>query len=307
EGLAGNAVAGLLAMLLPVALALAVRPLAADQPDKTAGRLPPVVARLVYPAPLAAAVMSALIALGLAGTLSRGAWLAAGGAVLGLLAWRWPRAAPLIGGVGLLAALGAGAALLLSRWPLITALLAGASVESQHDTALFRLVLWDRAVRMIADHPFTGVGLNNFPLVQRQLYPIFPTQPEALVIHAHNVYLQAALDFGVPGLLALGAIGLAIARQCAPGLRRIPSATPSPAAVVLAGYCASLLVYALHGLTDALAVGSRPAVLAWLLGGLALGSAPAAVERGRLPPAVATLVWATSALLLGTALMFTFG
>jgi putative inorganic carbon (HCO3(-)) transporter len=65
---------------------------------------------------------------------------------------------------------------------------------------VLRLDMWGRAIEMLADMPFTGIGLNSFPLIQTNFYPGFGIGPE---LHAHNLFLQAALDLGLFGLAAL--------------------------------------------------------------------------------------------------------
>jgi len=65
--------------------------------------------------------------------------------------------------------------------------------------ASLRLDMWSRALAMIRDLPYTGIGLDAFPTVQWNFYPGVLLGPEP---HAHNLFLQVALDLGLPGLLA---------------------------------------------------------------------------------------------------------
>ena len=53
---------------------------------------------------------------------------------------------------------------------------------------------------MIADFPLTGIGLNTFPVVQQALYPALERRGGQWPT-AHNLYLQVALDLGLPGLI----------------------------------------------------------------------------------------------------------
>jgi O-antigen ligase len=65
-----------------------------------------------------------------------------------------------------------------------------------------RWQVWTRALLMIRDYPFTGIGLDTFRLVAQNEYPYFNyafNQTE----HPHNLFLQAGVDGGVLGLLAL--------------------------------------------------------------------------------------------------------
>ncbi len=83
-----------------------------------------------------------------------------------------------------------------------------------------RLDMWGRALAMIHDMPFTGIGLNAFPAIQINFYPGYLLGPEP---HAHNLYLQLALDLGFPGLLAFLWLLVAAWRH---GAGRLPATVP---------------------------------------------------------------------------------
>jgi putative inorganic carbon (HCO3(-)) transporter len=70
--------------------------------------------------------------------------------------------------------------------------------QGLESSASTRLTLWKGAVRMIAEHPFTGVGYGAFP----HFIPYY-VDPEKEVPHmdAHNSYLLIAAEMGVPTLL----------------------------------------------------------------------------------------------------------
>ena len=74
-----------------------------------------------------------------------------------------------------------------------------------------RVELWSRALYAIQDFPLTGCGLGTFRQVVHLLYPPFFVEPGADLAHAHNFFLQVALDLGVPGLIAyLALLGTAL-------------------------------------------------------------------------------------------------
>ena len=64
---------------------------------------------------------------------------------------------------------------------------------------VLRLDMWGRALAMIRDMPYTGIGLDTFPTIQTNFYPGFLIGSE---LHAHNLFLQIALDLGLVGLAA---------------------------------------------------------------------------------------------------------
>ena len=74
-----------------------------------------------------------------------------------------------------------------------------------------RVELWSRALYGIHDFPFTGMGMNVFRKVMPGLYPTYMATPGFDVAHAHNHLLQAALDLGVPGLIAYLALWIGTA------------------------------------------------------------------------------------------------
>jgi putative inorganic carbon (hco3(-)) transporter len=63
---------------------------------------------------------------------------------------------------------------------------------------------------IIQDFPFTGMGMNVFRKVVPVLYPLFLIGPDIDIGHAHNEFLQAALDLGIPGLIAFLALYIGV-------------------------------------------------------------------------------------------------
>ena len=55
---------------------------------------------------------------------------------------------------------------------------------------------------LIQDFSLTGAGLGMFEQVVRLLYPTFFVGIQTGFMHAHNIYLQAAVELGLGGLVA---------------------------------------------------------------------------------------------------------
>jgi putative inorganic carbon (HCO3(-)) transporter len=205
-------------------------------------------------------------------TQSRSAWLgfAAGAALLLWLLGRWGRVI-LVGAVvaGLIAVMVLGPDRL---WPSNSARSADSELGTVFNPGLSdRVEIWSRAVYGIQDFAFTGMGLGAFRFVMPVLYPLFTVSPEVDLGHAHNEWLQAAVDLGLIGLIAFVALQGLSAVLAYLAFRR-----PLPAELrwLMAGVLAGLVAHGVFGLTDAVALGAKPGIFFWLL--LAL---TAAVQR----------------------------
>lgn len=162
---------------------------------------------------------------------------------------------------------------------------------------VLRLDMWSRALAMIREQPFTGIGINSFPAIQTHFYPGYLLGPE---VHAHNVFLQVALDQGLPGLLAFLTLLAAAGAMALRGLRRRP---PADQDALIAGLAAGLLSYVIANQIDTLWQ-PKFGLLLWLLLGLLAaaytvsGAGETCRGRLRLVPA-----WGLPVLLIGGALV----
>jgi putative inorganic carbon (HCO3(-)) transporter len=189
-------------------------------------------------------------------TESRGAWLGTAVAVWILLLYRWPRLVWLapIGALGV-----AGVV-----WRVGPALLAD-GLNGQ----MGRFELWSRSLYLIQDMPYTGVGAGTFEPILDTQFPFY--LHGAWVEHAHNLFLQVAVDLGLPGLIAFLAL-LGLALWCAwDAARRYRQADERAlAALSWAGF-ASLVAMGIHGTVDATTwIVSRGAFVPWAVIGAIL-------------------------------------
>lgn len=141
-----------------------------------------------------AAVLSASLVLG----MTRSIWLGSAAAVCWLV-WFWKPRLVLTVPVILIAG----------------ALLAPASVHQRfvslfrpaknRDSNEHRVITFRTGLRMIAAHPFFGLGPEMVgPHFNEYLPPdVHPPLPEGFYGHLHNIYLQYAAERGIPVLLAL--------------------------------------------------------------------------------------------------------
>jgi putative inorganic carbon (HCO3(-)) transporter len=134
-----------------------------------------------------------------------------------------------------------------------------------------RLMVWSCALSMIQDFAFTGIGMGTFLPVADVLYPLY--DPSRAFTHAHNLFLQVAVDLGLPGLIAWLAV-LMLVIVASWRLYRIGRSADDGWLVGLgAGLFCSQVALITHGLVDAVTWGGiRPAVITWALWGLAMAS-----------------------------------
>jgi putative inorganic carbon (HCO3(-)) transporter len=289
EGFHPNEVAGALLWVAPVACALAaVAVLGARSIATSFGRVRGALL-FVVTVTTASFLVGVLIL-----TQSRGGWIAAALVLPVLLLvlvqgkLRWVVAVVLAA-----AAIAAAVWVSLARPgaldPLITSPQQDPSPGMSLETLSGRIEVWSRAIYGIQDFAFTGMGMNTFRRVVPVLYPLFTVDPSADIGHAHNTFLQAALDLGIPGLIAYLAIHISAFAMLLTTWRRraqLPFTGPLSRAVIL-GLGGGLAAHLIYGLTDTVALGAKPGVLWWMLLGLVAslyrGPAPQAVHRTPIP------------------------
>lgn len=254
EGFQPNAVAGVLALVLPLQgvliLSKSCRGMLSDQAKVSRG-----VRKLLMHAVLGGSF--ALTAGTFLLTQSRGAWLGLGAAGLLWLAWSGRRGR-LVATAGLLLAL--AVSLAVGPAKIGRELFQHAGTGLQGDVA-GRLELWSRALYGIEDFPFTGMGMNTFRKVMPVLYPTFLTDPSTDVAHAHNQLLQVALDLGLPGLVGYLALWIGSLGAAASCIRNRESEAVSVLGSALA---CGLTAHFLFGIGDAVALGAKAGIFFWL-------------------------------------------
>ncbi|MBI4454653.1 MAG: O-antigen ligase family protein [Acidobacteria bacterium] len=201
---------------------------------------------------------------------SRGAWVGLAVAAGLLLAQnlRWFRwlASGLVGVCFLLATI-------LSPWQSPEPILQDRFANSELSLSA-RFGVWERAIYGIQDFPFTGMGMNIFRKVMPVLYPAPNLPPDVDVASAHNHILQAALDLGLPGMVAYLAIWAATARL----IYYVWKESQNPLDKVLAqGLGTGLLAQFIFQMTDAIPLGAKAGLFFWM----ALALSVALFERVR--------------------------
>lgn len=209
-------------------------------------------------------------------TKSRGGWLALLAALLLLivLRWRW--------GWFLVPVSFAAGAVLVYRFGVGT-LLDLLSTGGVVSTVENRLEIWSRAIYMLQDFPFTGIGMGSFMRVADLLYPFFLAAP-GTIVHAHNLFLQIGVDLGIPGLVAWLAVLFTVIYSSYLVYRH-GKMTDNPLLTGIgAGLLASIAGLAVHGLTDAVVWGMvRPAPIVWAVWAVPVAAAIVTAQQSTEP------------------------
>jgi putative inorganic carbon (HCO3(-)) transporter len=231
--------------------------------------LAPALARLLFTWPLMRPTSRLLTTASILGivcvlflTQSRAGVLAFYAEALLLLILRWRRAWLVL----VAAHLGAASIVMLLG---VNTVANAVHVERMLQVFAGRNELWSHAIDMIQDFPFTGIGMGSFAPVADRFYPMLvatPTPP-----HAHQLFLQVALDVGLPGLVAWLAILLVVMVSAWSIYRYGKIAGDRWAQALGAGLLASQVALIVQGLLDAVTWGMvRTAVIPWALWGLTM-------------------------------------
>jgi len=233
--LSDNEAAGALGLLLPYTVALLLLGLRGRSPWTLLAGLPAL----------------GLVAWALVQTGSRGAWLGvlAGAATAGYLAWRLARRRGLPGllldllfGLLAFAALAVWAAAAFT--PLFDSALGLEAGQGAMGSGASRLLLWRDTLPLLRDYWFTGSGPGNSAMIY-STYVLLIHVP--YLEHAHNLFLQVALEQGMVGMVALCSLLLVTLVRALTAW----SMAERTQRVLLGAGVASVVALIVHGLFDA--------------------------------------------------------
>jgi putative inorganic carbon (HCO3(-)) transporter len=201
-----------------------------------------------------------------------------------VLTYRWPRLwRPVLAAL----AVGVVVSLVIGPAQVVQALAAAPALGGWSG----RLELWSRAMDAIADYPFTGIGMGTFDRVIPLRYPyVLLAGAELAIPHAHNLFLQVAVDLGLPGLAAFVALlGIVLVSAVRAGHQWSVASGQWPVeqdasllALEVVGLAAGLVAVLIHGLIDAASWGSKPAIIIWGTMGLIMAHRAVSVQQSAL-------------------------
>ena len=169
---------------------------------------------------------------------TRGSLLGIGVALFALIFLKLPYK-PFVAIVGLTAA-----GLFLSTIDLETIL--GDANASGALSPTGRIEVWSRAIYMARDYPLAGIGLGNFELILDTLYPTVQVPADVAIPHTHDLYMQPAVEMGIPAAVAYISFFLILAVAL---IRRIQN-IPLDQHVTALALFGSLITFLAHGLVD---------------------------------------------------------
>lgn len=138
-------------------------------------------------------------------------------------------------------------------------------------TMVARLELWSRAIIVVELFPLTGVGMGLFKEVIGYLMPLVSVEGTEIV-HAHNLFLQIAVDLGLPGLVAWISILLVV---FAVSWKLYKSGLANGETWVMglgAGLFCSGVALITHGMIDSVVWGLRSAPIVWFIWGVTIAA-----------------------------------
>lgn len=202
-----------------------------------------------------------LLALILVASQSRGGLLGGTVGLLFLLLFPHRRGRWLLGGGVLLVGVGLFSVDLPGLTKTLGELLQFKALDAS-DNLIWRENLWQSALQILDRFWLTGIGLGTF----RRLLPILSSLshvgPNFDPAHAHNFFLQTALDLGIPGLVGMLTLYLTATTH---QLSRWRSSASREERLWALGFVAALLAQTVYSMTDAVALGSKPGFLLWFL------------------------------------------
>lgn len=176
-------------------------------------------------------------------TFSKGALFLGVPASLLVVFWVWQHRAgrrtwPWLVAVGLT---GIGALIVAAQIPALAARL-----DLFGETGFFRIHLWRAAINMFLEHPWLGVGPDNFLYAYRGRYILDAAWQEPNLSHPHNLILDFATRLGLLGVITGGWMLWETGRALVRGIRH----SDAEWLPVAAGFAGSLTALLAHGLVD---------------------------------------------------------
>ena len=149
------------------------------------------------------------------------------------------------------------------------------SIGNLADTSTsYRLGIWRGAVHMLKDIFMSGIGVGS--AAWNRIYSNYSLAGITRADHSHNLFLQIAIDIGIPGLIVFLTLMILFARCAFTTIRHISgspteensSLTPYQHKMAIAGPLCGIFAVLIQGLTDYSWYNYRVYLMFWLVAGL---------------------------------------
>ena len=128
-------------------------------------------------------------------------------------------------------------------------------------SSTMRLAMWESTVAMIENNPLLGIGWGSYRFVYHE-YDFFINDPNVIIYHAHNMYLNIAAELGIPAFLVFMAL---IFVHFYFAFKTIKKASTPAVKAISIGLCAMFFGVLIGGLTDYTLFNMELASLFWFL------------------------------------------
>lgn len=158
------------------------------------------------------------------------------------------------------------------KWQSLMALQERSSLAS-------RVMIWEAAAYIIADHPTFGIGIGRFQGTYLAYQKYFPPYLEWAVPQPHNLYLALWLETGFLGLSGFGFLVIIWLRKMADFLRSAAAADVKKTSALLSSL---LLFFLILGLVDTPFFKTDLAFIFWFILAFGIGFLNAQKKRSEL-------------------------
>jgi putative inorganic carbon (HCO3(-)) transporter len=143
----------------------------------------------------------------------------------------------------------------------------------------FRQRVWQTAINIIGDYAFSGVGAGTFNDVAILFYGFDSHNNPG----AHNLFLQAGVDLGIPGLISFLSVLLLAIWTAIRSYRHYGLPHETRMRAIAIGGLAGLVATVAHGLVDSHTWGSKGAFIPWTVIGLVIALYSLAIQSPQGP------------------------
>jgi putative inorganic carbon (HCO3(-)) transporter len=137
--------------------------------------------------------------------------------------------------------------------------------------------VWAQGIEQLRTSPWLGIGLNHFRHVYQS--PQWVREGVRESAHAHNIWLQTALDIGLVGLAGYVALLAALLRLSIGAVRDRRGFERQ----IALGCSLGILGVHLFGIADAVSLGARVGLFQWVAAGFLLAVSRPAASAGAAP------------------------